>query len=66
MARYCEGFYDAIEVGVADPAPKDCIVVLKATWEQAQADTLRAQAMLEGTVQQAVTPQMIRQFANTA
>jgi site-specific DNA recombinase len=61
--------YDAIEAGVADlddPALKDRIVGLKATRDQAQADALRAQAMLEGAARQAVTPQMLRQFANTA
>jgi site-specific DNA recombinase len=61
--------YDAIEAGVADlddPALKDRIAGLKATRDQAQADALRAQAMLESATHQAVTPQMLRQFANTA
>jgi hypothetical protein len=61
--------YDAIEAGVADlddPALKDRIAGLKATRDQAQADALRAQAMLESAAHQAVTPQMLRQFANAA
>jgi hypothetical protein len=61
--------YDAIEAGVADlddPALKDRIVGLKATRDQAQADALRAQAMLESSAHHAVTPQMLRQFANAA
>ncbi|OKO78793.1 hypothetical protein AC630_18315 [Bradyrhizobium sp. AS23.2] len=37
-----------------------------ATRDQAQADAPRAQAMLEDVTRQAVTPQMLRQFANTA
>ena len=60
--------YDAIKAGVADlddPALKDRIAGLKATRDQAQADALRAQAMLEGAAHQAVTPQMLRQFADT-
>jgi hypothetical protein len=61
--------YDAIEAGVADlddPALKDRIAGLKAARDQAQADALRAQAMLESAAHQAVTPQMLRQFANAA
>ncbi|WP_264817712.1 recombinase family protein, partial [Acidomonas methanolica] len=61
--------YDAIEAGVADlddPALKDRITGLKATRDQAQADALRAQTMLESATHQAVTPQMLRQFADTA
>jgi site-specific DNA recombinase len=61
--------YDAIESGVADlddPALKDRIAGLKATCDQAQADAERAQAMMESSSQQAVTPQMVRKFAWTA
>jgi site-specific DNA recombinase len=61
--------YDAIESGVADlddTALKDCIAGLKATRDQAQADAERAQAMLESSGQQALTPQMVRKFARTA
>ena len=61
--------YDAIEAGVADlddPALKDRIAGLKATRDQAQADALRAQAMLESATHQTVTPQMLRRFADTA
>ena len=61
--------YDAIELGVADlddPALKDRIIGLKATRGQAQADSERAQAMLESSGQQAITPQMVRKFARTA
>jgi hypothetical protein len=62
-------FYDAIESGVADlddPALRDRITSLKALRDQAQADAERAQAMLESTGQQTVTPQALRQFAQTA
>jgi site-specific DNA recombinase len=61
--------YDAIESGVAelgDPALKDRIAGLKATRDQAQADAARAQAMLESAGQQAITPQMVCNFARTA
>ena len=61
--------YDAIESGVADlddPALKDRIAGLKATRDQAQADAERAQAMAEGSGQQAISPQMVRKFAKTA
>jgi DNA-binding transcriptional LysR family regulator len=61
--------YDAIEAGVADlddPALQDRVAGLKATRDQAQADALRAQAMLESAPHRAVTPQMLRQFANAA
>ncbi len=61
--------YDAIESGVADlddPALKDRIAGLKAIRDQAQADAERAQAMLESSGQQAITPQMVRKFARTA
>ncbi len=61
--------YDAIEAGVADlddPALKDRIDGLKAIRDQAKADAERAQAMLENSGSQAVTPQMLRKFAETA
>ncbi len=57
-----------IETGVTDlddPAPKDCIDGPKAIRDQAQADAERAQAMLQNSGQQAVTPQMLRKFART-
>ncbi len=49
-----------------DPALKHRIAGLKATRDQAQPDSARAQAMLEGSGQQAITPQMVRKFARTA
>ncbi|HQT95960.1 MAG TPA: recombinase family protein [Thermoanaerobaculaceae bacterium] len=61
--------YDAIEAGVADlhdPALKDRIDGLKAIRDQAKADAERAQAMLENSGKNAVTPQMVRTFAETA
>jgi site-specific DNA recombinase len=61
--------YDAIEAGVADlndPALKDRIDGLKAIRDQAKADAERAQAMLENSRNNAVTPQMVRTFAETA
>ena len=61
--------YDAIESGVADlddPALKERIVGLKALRDQAKVDAERAQAALESAGQQAVTPQMIQVFAQTA
>ncbi len=61
--------YDAIEAGVADlndPALKDRIDGLKAIRDQAKADAERAHAMLENSGSQAVTPQMVRTFAETA
>jgi site-specific DNA recombinase len=61
--------YDAIETGVADLedlALKERIVGLKAIRDQAQTDAERAQAMMENSSQQAITPQMIRKFAMTA
>jgi site-specific DNA recombinase len=61
--------YDAIEAGVADlddPALKDRIDGLKAIRDQAKADAERAQAMLQHSGSQAVTPQMLRKFARTA
>ena len=61
--------YDAIESGVADlddPALKERIAGLKAIRDQAQADAERAQAMLESSGQQTITPSMVRKFAKTA
>lgn len=61
--------YDAIEAGVADindPALKDRIAGLKAIRDQAQADAERAQAMLDSSGAKAVTPQMVRTFADAA
>jgi site-specific DNA recombinase len=61
--------YDAIEAGVADlddPALKDRIDGLKAIRDQAKADAERAQAMLENSGSNAVTPQMVRTLAETA
>lgn len=61
--------YDAIEAGVADisdPALKDRIDSLKAIRDQAKADAERAQALLESSGAHAVTPQMLRRFAETA
>jgi site-specific DNA recombinase len=61
--------YDAIESGVValdDPALKERIAGLKATRDQAQADAERAVALLESAGQQAVTPAMVRMFAQTA
>ncbi len=61
--------YDAIETGVAgldDPALKDRIEALKAVRDHAKADATRAQAMLQSSGQQAVTPQTLRKFAGTA
>jgi site-specific DNA recombinase len=61
--------YDAIEAGVADlndPALKDRIDGLKAIRDQSKADAKRAHAMLENSGSNAVTPQMVRTFAETA
>ena len=61
--------YDAIETGVADlddPALKERIAGLKAIRDQAQADAERAQAMLESSGQQTITPAMVSKFARTA
>ena len=61
--------YDAIEAGVADlddPALKDRIDGLKAIRDQAKADAERAQAMLQNSGSQAVTPQMLSKFAHAA
>jgi hypothetical protein len=54
--------YDAIEAGVADlddPALKGRIDGLRAIRDQAKADSERAQAMLESSTKQAITPQMV-------
>ncbi len=61
--------YDAIESGVADladPALKDRIVGLKAIRDQARTDAERAQATLESSGNQSITPDMVRKFASTA
>jgi len=61
--------YDAIEAGVADlndPALKERVTSLKAIRDQAQVDAERAAALLESSGQQAITPQMVRNFARTA
>jgi hypothetical protein len=61
--------YDAIEAGVADladPALKDRIVGLTAIRDQARADAERAQAMLDSSGLKAVTPAMVRRFAEVA
>jgi site-specific DNA recombinase len=61
--------YDAIAAGVADlndPALKDRIDGLKAIRDQAKADAERAQAMLQHSGSQAVTPQMLSKFAHAA
>jgi site-specific DNA recombinase len=58
--------YDAIEAGVAgldDPALKERVDSLKAIRDQAQADAVRAAAVLESSAQQAITPQMVQRFA---
>ncbi len=49
-----------------DPALKDRIDGLKAIRDQARADAERAQAMLQHSGSQAVTPQMLSKFAQTA
>jgi hypothetical protein len=48
------------------PALKDRIDGLKAIRDQAKADAERAQARLENSGNNAVTPQMVRTFAETA
>ena len=61
--------YDAIEAGVADLddlALKERIAGLKAIRDQARADAERAEAMLESSAQQAITPAMVQRFARTA
>jgi len=49
-----------------DPALKDRIDGLRALRDQAKADSERAQAMLDSSTQQAITPQMVERFAATA
>jgi site-specific DNA recombinase len=64
-----EQLYDAIESGMTDlddPELKDRAAGLKATRDQAQADSERAQTMLESSGQQAITPRMIPKFARAA
>ncbi|WP_374251586.1 recombinase family protein [Xanthobacter sp.] len=61
--------YDAIEAGLTDlddPALKDRIDGLRALRDQAKVDSERAQAMLESSTNQAITPQMVERFATTA
>ena len=61
--------YDAIAVGVADLdalALKDRIDGLKAIRDQAKVDAERAQAVLQNSGRQAVTPQMLSNFARAA
>jgi len=61
--------YDAIESGIADLADlalKDRIAGLKASRDQARTDAERAQAALESSGHQSITPDMVRKFASTA
>ena len=61
--------YDAIETGIADLndlALKDRIEGLKAVRDQAKADAVRAQAMLEVSGNRAVTPHTLAKFAQIA
>lgn len=61
--------YDAIEVGVADlndPALKERVAGLQVIRDQAKLDAERAQAMLESSSHNAVSPAMIRRFAQAA
>ncbi len=61
--------YDAIESGVADlddPALKERIAGLKAIRDQSKLDAERAQAMLESSGHNAVSPAMIRRFSQAA
>jgi site-specific DNA recombinase len=61
--------YDAIEIGVADlnePGLKERITGLQAIRDQAQTDTVRAQAMLDSAAQQPVTTKVLRKFAAMA
>jgi len=51
---------------LTDPALKERIIGLKAIRDQALTDADRAQAMLKSSGQQAVTPDMIRKFAEIA
>jgi hypothetical protein len=61
--------YDAIESGIADLADlalKDRIAGLKAIRDQARTDAERAQATLESSGNQSITPDMVRKLASTA
>ena len=61
--------FDAIECGVANPADsglKERIAGLRAIRDQAKADAERAQAALANTGNQAITPDMVEVFAQTA
>lgn len=51
---------------LSDPALKDRIAGLKALRDQAQVDAERAQATLESSGNQAVTPATVRPFADVA
>jgi len=65
LRRLC----DAIEEGVADldgPALKERVEGLNAIRDQARADADRARAMLEHSGSQAITPQMLTRFSQTA
>jgi site-specific DNA recombinase len=65
LKRLC----DAIEAGVADLKDlglKERLAGLKATRDQAQADTTRAQAALDSAAQQPITTTVLRKFAATA
>jgi site-specific DNA recombinase len=61
--------YDAIEAGVADlddPALKERIAGLKVLRDQARVDADRAQALLDSPGHNAISPAMIRGFAQNA
>ena len=61
--------FDAIESGVANPADsglKERIAGLTAIRDQARADAERAQAALDNAGNQAITPDMVETFAQTA
>ena len=61
--------YDAIESGVTDlddPALKDRIEDLRAIRDQAKADSERAQATLDSSLHQAITPQIVVCYATAA
>ncbi len=61
--------YDAIESGIADlcdPELKDRIAGLKAIRDRARTDAECAQATLESSDQQSITPDRVRKFASTA
>ncbi|WP_423416218.1 hypothetical protein RLW55_08940 [Hyphomicrobium sp. B1] len=67
--RLTNRLYDAIEAGLADlndSVLKERMVGLKAIRDQATTDAERAQATLDTTGNQAVTPEMIEGFANVA